>query len=197
MFAEPQVWCDGEGEAQTRIIIGRRERASSRPCCSLLSLAGWLTDEQHHHHHHYYHPPPITTLSITPTHLSAPYRLPFSQDKAPNIPTHPPTPLLPARRRNSLLARCNTAHRHPSRSPRDPILASAGTRQHITAKMPALTSAAGLVGFLSEPDPTLQAFALERLNEEIDSVWTEVTGSIGQMYVCCNVAISYQSYVWS
>jgi 26S proteasome regulatory subunit N2 len=49
--------------------------------------------------------------------------------------------------------------------------------------MPALTSAAGLVGFLSEPDPTLQAFALERLNEEIDSVWTEVSGSIGQMYV--------------
>lgn len=49
--------------------------------------------------------------------------------------------------------------------------------------MPALTSAAGLVGFLSEPDPTLQAFALDRLNEEIDSVWTEVSGSIGQMYV--------------
>jgi len=47
--------------------------------------------------------------------------------------------------------------------------------------MPALTSAAGLVGFLSEPDPTLQAFALERLNEEIDSVWTEVSGSIGQI----------------
>lgn len=49
--------------------------------------------------------------------------------------------------------------------------------------MPALTSAAGLVGFLSEPDPALQVFALERLNEEIDSVWTEVSGSIGQMYV--------------
>lgn len=60
--------------------------------------------------------------------------------------------------------------------------------------MPALTSAAGLVGFLSEPDPTLQAFALERLNEEIDSVWTEVTGSIGQMYVYCDVTIPYQSY---
>ena len=55
--------------AQTRIIIGQRTaRASSRPCCS--SLSGWLTDEQHHHHHQY-HPPPITTLSITPTHLSA------------------------------------------------------------------------------------------------------------------------------
>ena len=49
--------------------------------------------------------------------------------------------------------------------------------------MVGLTSAAGLVGFLSEPDPALQAFALERLNEEIDSVWTEVSGSIGQMCV--------------
>jgi hypothetical protein len=48
-------------------------------------------------------------------------------------------------------------------------------RHHIAFNMPALTSAAGLVGFLSEPDPTL--------NEEIDSVWTEVSGSIGQMYV--------------
>lgn len=47
--------------------------------------------------------------------------------------------------------------------------------------MVALTSAAGLVGFLSEPDPELQAFALERLDKDIDSVWTEVSGSIGQM----------------
>ncbi|KAK5171715.1 proteasome regulatory particle base subunit [Saxophila tyrrhenica] len=47
--------------------------------------------------------------------------------------------------------------------------------------MVALTSAAGLVGFLSEPDSTLQAFALERLNDDIDSVWTEVSGSIGQI----------------
>lgn len=49
--------------------------------------------------------------------------------------------------------------------------------------MVGLTSAAGLVGFLSEPDPALQAFALERLNDEIESVWTEVSGAIGQMYV--------------
>jgi len=49
--------------------------------------------------------------------------------------------------------------------------------------MVGLTSAAGLVGFLSEPDAALQAFALERLNEEIDGVWTEVSGSIGLMYV--------------
>lgn len=47
--------------------------------------------------------------------------------------------------------------------------------------MVALTSAAGLVGFLSEPESSLQAFALERLNDDIDSVWTEVSGSIGQI----------------
>lgn len=47
--------------------------------------------------------------------------------------------------------------------------------------MVGITSAAGLVGFLTEQDPTLQAFALDRLNDEIDSVWTEVSGSIGQM----------------
>ena len=45
------------------------------------------------------------------------------------------------------------------------------------------SSAAGLLGFLSEPDAELQAFALQRLNQDIDSCWTEVSGSIGQMYV--------------
>ncbi|KAI6827202.1 26S proteasome regulatory complex, non-ATPase subcomplex, Rpn2/Psmd1 subunit [Hortaea werneckii] len=47
--------------------------------------------------------------------------------------------------------------------------------------MVGLNSAAGLVGFLSEPDPALQAFALETLNDEIETVWTEVSGSIGQI----------------
>lgn len=47
--------------------------------------------------------------------------------------------------------------------------------------MVALTSAAGLVAFLSEPDPALQAFALERLNGDIASIWTEVSGSIPTM----------------
>ena len=49
--------------------------------------------------------------------------------------------------------------------------------------MVGLTSAAGLVGFLFEEEQALQVFALERLNEEIDIVWTEVSGAIGQMYV--------------
>lgn len=47
--------------------------------------------------------------------------------------------------------------------------------------MVAITSAAGLVGFLSEQDPALQSFALEQLNHEIDTVWPEVSSCIGQM----------------
>lgn len=47
--------------------------------------------------------------------------------------------------------------------------------------MVGLTTAAGLVGFLSEPDPELKVYALKRLDEEIDLLWTEVAGSVGQM----------------
>ena len=45
------------------------------------------------------------------------------------------------------------------------------------------SAAPGLVGFLSEPDTALQVFALEELNKDMDNIWTEVSGSIGQMYV--------------
>ena len=47
--------------------------------------------------------------------------------------------------------------------------------------MVGLTSAAGVVGFLSEPDPELQIFALRKLDEEIDSLWTEVAGAVGDI----------------
>ena len=47
--------------------------------------------------------------------------------------------------------------------------------------MVGLTSAAGVVGFLSEPDPELQIFALRKLDEEVDSLWPEVVGSIGEL----------------
>lgn len=49
--------------------------------------------------------------------------------------------------------------------------------------MPGLTSAAGILGFLYDTEPELKVFALETLNEEIDTVWTEVAGSVAQMYV--------------
>ena len=47
--------------------------------------------------------------------------------------------------------------------------------------MVGLTSAAGVVGFLSEPDPELQVFALRKLNEQIESLWTEVAGTVGEI----------------
>lgn len=49
--------------------------------------------------------------------------------------------------------------------------------------MVGLTSAAGLVGYLSEPDPALRSFALHRLDEGVDLLWPEVSNSIAQMYV--------------
>lgn len=43
------------------------------------------------------------------------------------------------------------------------------------------SAAASLVGFLHEHDTALQVFALEELNKDMDNIWTEVSGSIGQM----------------
>ena len=47
--------------------------------------------------------------------------------------------------------------------------------------MVGLTSAAGVVGFLSESDTDLQVFALRKLDDHIDSLWTEVAGSVGEI----------------
>lgn len=44
-----------------------------------------------------------------------------------------------------------------------------------------MSSVAGLLGFLSEPVHELRSFALRHLNENIDLVWPEVSGSIGQI----------------
>lgn len=49
--------------------------------------------------------------------------------------------------------------------------------------MPGLTSASGVLGFLSDEEPELKVFALQTLNDDIDTLWTEVAGSIGQMLV--------------
>ena len=48
--------------------------------------------------------------------------------------------------------------------------------------MVGLVSAAGLIGFLSEPDPELKVFALKQLDAQVDLLWTEIAGSVGQMY---------------
>ena len=47
--------------------------------------------------------------------------------------------------------------------------------------MVGLTSAAGLVGFLAEPDPQLQTYAVRRLNDEVDLLWPEVADSVDQL----------------
>ncbi|EAW10315.1 proteasome regulatory particle base subunit RPN2 [Aspergillus clavatus NRRL 1] len=47
--------------------------------------------------------------------------------------------------------------------------------------MVGLASAAGLVGFLSEPDPELRVFALKTLDSQIDLLWTEVVDAIPQI----------------
>jgi hypothetical protein len=48
--------------------------------------------------------------------------------------------------------------------------------------MVGLVSAAGLVGFLSEPDPELRSFALKQLDSQVDLLWTEIANSVGEMY---------------
>ncbi|KAJ9222563.1 hypothetical protein DTO027B5_7690 [Paecilomyces variotii] len=47
--------------------------------------------------------------------------------------------------------------------------------------MVGISSAAGLVGFLSEPDPELQVFALKTLDAEVDTLWTEIVDAIPQI----------------
>ncbi|KAJ5860932.1 uncharacterized protein N7529_008242 [Penicillium soppii] len=47
--------------------------------------------------------------------------------------------------------------------------------------MVGLVSAAGLVGFLSEPDPELKVFALKTLDSQIDHLWTEVVNSLPEI----------------
>ena len=74
-----------------------------------------------------------------------------------------PTPLPPPKHRGDDLSCITTAHRSA------PVI------------MVGLTSAAGVVGFLSEPDPALRSFALHQLNDQIDLLWPEVAGSVSQM----------------
>ncbi|KAK5936693.1 proteasome regulatory particle base subunit [Knufia obscura] len=47
--------------------------------------------------------------------------------------------------------------------------------------MVGLVSAAGLIGFLSEPEPELRSFALKQLDGQVDLLWTEIAGAIGEI----------------
>lgn len=47
--------------------------------------------------------------------------------------------------------------------------------------MVGLASAAGLIGYLQEPEPELRSFALKQLDNQVDLLWTEIAGSVGDM----------------
>lgn len=48
--------------------------------------------------------------------------------------------------------------------------------------MPGLVSATGVLAFLADEEPELKVFALQTLNDDLDTVWTEVAGALSQMY---------------
>jgi len=49
--------------------------------------------------------------------------------------------------------------------------------------MPGIVSATGVLAFLTDEEPELKVFALQTLNDDIDTVWTEVAGALSQMFV--------------
>ena len=57
--------------------------------------------------------------------------------------------------------------------------------------MPGLVSATGVLAFLADEEPELKVFALQTLNDDIDTVWTEVAGALSQMYVLPSAALRY------
>ena len=54
---------------------------------------------------------------------------------------------------------------------------------HQSFKMPGIVSATGVLAFLTDEEPELKVFALQTLNDDIDTVWTEVAAVLTQMYV--------------
>jgi hypothetical protein len=49
------------------------------------------------------------------------------------------------------------------------------------SSMPGLTSAAGLIGLLDEPDQQLRSHALKHLNEYVDQFWAEIADEVPKM----------------
>ncbi|CAJ2499635.1 Uu.00g024880.m01.CDS01 [Anthostomella pinea] len=47
--------------------------------------------------------------------------------------------------------------------------------------MPGLVTATGVLAFLADEEPELKIFALQTLNDDIDTVWFEVAGALGQI----------------
>jgi 26S proteasome regulatory subunit N2 len=62
-----------------------------------------------------------------------------------------------------------------------PHLEASGNHPLETLIMPGLVSATGVLAFLADEEPELKVFALQTLNDDIDTVWTEVAGALNQM----------------
>lgn len=82
----------------------------------------------------------------------------------------------------------NPSFHHPCRSHSPSITKPrhnqySGDRQ--TAAMPGLTSAAGLIGLLDEPDQQLRCFALQQLDNHVHQFWAEIADEVSKMCVTC------------
>ena len=71
-----------------------------------------------------------------------------------------------------------TARAHRSK----PLTAKQLFLADAVVNMPGLITATGVLGFLADEEPELKIFALQTLNDDIDTVWTEVAGALSMMY---------------
>lgn len=56
-------------------------------------------------------------------------------------------------------------------------------QHHNSTAMPGIASASGVLGFLADDETELNVFALQTLNDDIDTLWTEVATAIPLMCV--------------
>lgn len=97
-----------------------------------------------------------------------------------------PLNLPPTTHRPSHLLATSASHRATTLRPANYL--QPPQRSHVqratalaTTNMPGLVSATGVLAFLAEEEPELKVFALQTLNDDIDTVWTEVAGALSQM----------------
>jgi hypothetical protein len=85
----------------------------------------------------------------------------------------------------SLIYSINRPPSHPKQADQNTrillVYETACSKEIASSIMPGLTSASGVLGFLSDEEPELKVFALQTLNDDIDTLWTEVADSVGQM----------------
>lgn len=67
--------------------------------------------------------------------------------------------------------------------PPEPFWKAINRNQRNTLSMPGLSSAAGLIGLLDEPDQQLRCYALQKLDELVNQFWPEIAESVSKMFV--------------